>query len=152
MAKHSISRQAFTVDQSLVFVFGTLKEGFPNFAINRGVRVPGTFRTRAAYPLYLAGDRHSPWLIDMPHTGARVTGQVFQVDAPVLVAMDKLERVSEPDGYCRRILELEHLESSAVVNAFAYLKPREQLVPADIRKGPLEEYDYEHAALYRPLA
>ena len=34
----------------LVFVFGTLKEGFPNFATNRGVRVPGAFTTKYRYP------------------------------------------------------------------------------------------------------
>ena len=65
--------------EHLVFVFGTLKEGFPNFGVNRGARVPGEFRTCAAYPLYLVGERHSPWLVEAPHTGFRVTGQVFRV-------------------------------------------------------------------------
>ena len=34
----------------LVFVFGTLKEGFPNFTANRGVRRPGAqlYRSRGA--------------------------------------------------------------------------------------------------------
>ena len=50
------------MQEHLVFVFGTLKEGFPNFATNRGARVAGSFRTRAAYPLYLVGDRHVPWI------------------------------------------------------------------------------------------
>lgn len=139
-----------TVDLQLVFVFGTLKEGFPNFVTNRGMRMPGTFRTRAAYPLYLVGHRHSPWLVDAPHTGFRVTGQVFQVNAQAIEAMDKLERVSESDGYRRRILELEHLEASAFVSAFAYLKSPEQLVSTDMRNGPLKEYDHEHAILYKP--
>ncbi|WP_285414832.1 hypothetical protein [Variovorax sp. efr-133-TYG-130] len=36
----------------LVFVFGTLKEGFPNFTTNRGKRVAGEFVTveRSAVP------------------------------------------------------------------------------------------------------
>jgi gamma-glutamylcyclotransferase (GGCT)/AIG2-like uncharacterized protein YtfP len=48
--------------EHLVFVFGTLKEGFPNFTVNRGVRVPGSFSTCSAYPLYLvaAGIRKGP--------------------------------------------------------------------------------------------
>jgi hypothetical protein len=45
--------------EHLVFIFGTLKEGFPNFGINRGTRVPGEFKTCAAYSLYLVGERHS---------------------------------------------------------------------------------------------
>lgn len=49
----------------LVFVFGTLKEGFPNFATNKGVRRGGDFVTASRYPLYLVGERCSPWLIDV---------------------------------------------------------------------------------------
>ncbi len=49
---------------TLVFVFGTLKQGFPNFATNRGCRVSetetGRYRTQQRYPLYLVGPRHSP--------------------------------------------------------------------------------------------
>jgi gamma-glutamylaminecyclotransferase len=137
-------------EDQLVFVFGTLKEGFPNFATNRGVRVPGVFRTRSPYPLYLVGERHSPWLIDAPGTGFRVAGQVFRVEADTLAAMDKLERVSEPDGYRRCALELESPESLAVISAHAYLKPPAQLVRSEIRLGPLDEYRHDHAALYRP--
>ena len=47
-----------------VFVFGTLKEGFPNFATNRGRRIAGGFVTVQRYPLYLVGERFSPWLLD----------------------------------------------------------------------------------------
>src|SRR4051812_338878 len=75
--------------QHLVFVFGTLKEGFPNFATNRGQRVPGRFTTRAKYPLYLVGERHTPWLMDHPGVGMRVAGQVFRVDDATLAAMDR---------------------------------------------------------------
>ena len=133
----------------LVFVFGTLKEGFPNFAINRGTRVPGTFRTREAYPLYLVGERHSPWMIDVPGQGTRVVGQVFRVDDAVLAAMDQLERVDQPDGYRRVQVELEGGEAIGIRAAWAYLKPAEQLQSCEVRHGPLPEYGLEHAALYR---
>lgn len=79
----------------LVFVFGTLKEGFPN----KGIRMAGTFLTKECYPLYLVGERHSPWLINAPGDGKRIVGQVFEVDQAALEAMDKLERISVPDGY-----------------------------------------------------
>src|SRR3954469_2278028 len=93
-------------DHVLVFVFGTLKEGFPNHAVNRGERMPGTFVTREPYPLYLVGDRHSPWMIDTPGEGHRVAGQVFRVDAVTLSAMDRLERVGERGGYRRKLIEV----------------------------------------------
>src|ERR1700752_159350 len=101
--------------EHLVFVFGTLKEGFPNFATNRGVRVAGSFRTCAAYPLYLVGERHVPWLINTPGTGVRVSGEIFRVDGAALAAMDKLERVSEADGYSRVVLEIEGGDSSGLL-------------------------------------
>ena len=130
----------------LVFVFGTLKEGFPNFATNRGTRVPGVFRTREAYPLYLVGERHTPWLLDLPGQGRQVSGQVFRVDESTLAAMDRLERVAEPDGYRRLPLALEGLPEPV----HAYLKPAEQLPAGEVRQGPLAEYAAEHALLYRP--
>jgi gamma-glutamylaminecyclotransferase len=107
----------------LVFVFGTLKEGFPNFATNKGTRVPGSFVTTECYPLYLVGERHSPWLINMPGEGKRIYGQVFQVDDDALAAMDKLERIHEPDGYRRVLLEVQSNDTldSSVLSVFAYL-------------------------------
>ena len=134
----------------IVFVFGTLKEGFPNFATNRGTRVPGAFRTRQASPLYLVGERHTPWLVDLPGQGSQVAGQLFRVDDAVLAAMDRLERVTEADGYRRVQVELEGGEALDIRSAWAYLKPPAQLRLSEVRQGPLSEYALEHAALYRP--
>ena len=135
----------------LVFVFGTLKEGFPNFATNKGARVAGDFVTVVRYPLYLVGERFSPWLIDAAGEGERVVGQVFEVDEATLVAMDELERVTKADGYRRVMLEVEPLQDGrrAACSVHAYIKPREQFTAAEARLGPLREYTREHAALYR---
>jgi gamma-glutamylaminecyclotransferase len=138
--------------EHLVFVFGTLKEGFPNFATNQGVRVAGSFRTCAAYPLYLVGERYVPWLVNSPGTGMRVSGEIFRVDGAALAVMDKLEGVGEADGYRREVLEVEGGDSPGLVLAFAYLKPPGQLVLSEVRAGPLEEYKHEHATLYRRRA
>jgi gamma-glutamylaminecyclotransferase len=138
----------------LVFVFGTLKEGFPNFPSNRGVRKSGAFLTKERYPFYLVGERHSPWLIDAPGEGEQIVGQVFEVDQAALEAMDKLERVSEPDGYRRIVLEVTAVDvaSQDSLSVFAYLKQAQHLVLEEIRFGPFPEYTVEHAALYRSRA
>ena len=138
--------------EHLVFVFGTLKQGFPNFATNRGTRMGGTFVTRDAYPLYLVGERFSPWLIDEPGAGMRVAGEVYRVDADALRAMDSLERVTQPDGYRRVLLDIECAETGSLHRAHAYLKPAGQLDASQVRRGPLEAYTHEHATLYRPRA
>lgn len=136
----------------LVFVFGTLKEGFPNFPANKGSRVPGVFLTKERYPLFLVGERHSPWLINSPGQGERIVGQVFEVDQPAIEAMDKLERISEPDGYRRVVIEVEAINATNSTNlsVFAYLKQAHHFVLSEARFGPLPEYTHEHAALYRP--
>ena len=135
-----------------VFVFGTLKEGFPNFATNRGTRLQGSFTTVDRFPFYLVGDRHSPWLVNAPGQGSSVVGQIFEVDDEALAAMDKLERIAEVDGYRRIELTVRAVESSAVISVYAYLKQPKHFEPSQVRLGPLSEYTLDHAALYRPRA
>lgn len=134
-----------------VFVFGTLKEGFPNFATNKGRRIAGNFVTLERYPFYLVGERHSPWLIDLPGEGERVIGQVFEVDDATLAAMDVLERIHEPDGYRRvRIpVEPDGVDDPAPIDVFAYIKQVCHFDRSQARLGPLREYTLEQAALYQ---
>lgn len=138
----------------LVFVFGTLKQGFPNFATNKGTRVDGDFVTVERYPLYLVGDRFSPWLVDAAGEGEQVVGQVFEVDHPALDAMDVLERITEPDGYRRVTMKVRAVggEPASTLDVHAYVKQRAHFDPADARLGPLRDYTLEHAALYRGRA
>ncbi|HEY6514304.1 MAG TPA: gamma-glutamylcyclotransferase family protein [Burkholderiaceae bacterium] len=136
---------------TLVFVFGTLKEGFPNFAVNRGRRVGAAFRTLERRPLLLMGERHVPWLIDSPGLGERVAGELYEVDAAALAAMDELEGIGRPDGYHRKALPVQPATpgDDTVVLAQVYMKHAEQVIEADVRVGPLPEYTLAHAALYR---
>ena len=135
-----------------VFVYGTLKEGFPNFAKNQGRRLPGTFHTVERYPLYLVGERFSPWLVNSLGLGEQVLGQVFEVDQPTLATLDTLERICEPDGYRRVKLALKSVSGhdSEVIYAFAYLKQSASFSTAMVRTDALREYTLEHAALYQP--
>jgi gamma-glutamylaminecyclotransferase len=137
-----------------VFVFGTLKEGFPNFGANNGIRIPGKFVTAQRLPLYLVGERHSPWLVNAPGEGHQVAGQVYQVDHPALEQMDVLERVNEPEGYKRVSIEVvgQGASSCKSRHVFASLKQPEQFNLSSARLGPLDEYTLEHAALYRGRA
>jgi gamma-glutamylaminecyclotransferase len=139
---------------NLVFVFGTLKEGFPNFATNRGKRVAGEFVTVKRYPLYLVGERYSPWLVFSAGEGERVAGQVFEIDQTTLDAMDVLERVTEADGYRRVSIAVERVdgESRSVHLVQAYVKAPEHFRVVDVKAGPLGEYTMAHAGLYRSRA
>ncbi len=92
---------------ALVFVYGTLKRGFPNHArfLGRARRI-GHFQTAAPFPLVLNGERRSPCLIDQPGIGQAVRGEVYEVDESVLAALDRLERTTAASGYHRRTIEV----------------------------------------------
>jgi len=137
----------------LVFVYGTLKEGFPNFHLNPGQRVPGRFRTRQPLPFYvvqLPMEDRAPWLVNKPGQGTQVLGQVFEVDAATLQAMDVFEEVGLPTGYVRVALELEAVdEAGTVLHAHVYMKEEHQMVECLAVEGPFAEYTTELAVGYR---
>ena len=132
-----------------VFVFGTLKEGFPNADSNRGSRLSGAFLTSNRYPLYLVGERHSPWLIDSAGEGFQVRGEVYQVDDAGLEQMDRLERVSAADGYRRARVTVVSEVTNTPMEVYVYWKSAEQLDGMQLMLGPMAEYELQHASLYR---
>jgi len=135
--------------QYLVFVFGTLKKDFPNFYLNDGVKVSGCFQTVEQYPLYLVGDRYSPWMMDDAGSGEFVLGELYQVNDQQLNILDRLERVNKSDGYHRASIWITEIGENRRQKASAYLKDTEQLDPAKVQLGPLSEYSLVHAASYR---
>lgn len=135
----------------LVFVYGTLKEGFPNVHVNLGSRVPGEFETVQAYPLYIVGDSRVPWLVDRPGNGQRVVGQLYRVDARALALMDELEQVDEPGWYARRTIVVRPLgqPNGEAVEAFVYFGSEATLAGTTIHEGPIAEYTARQARGYR---
>ena len=138
---------------SLIFVYGTLKEGFPNFHLNPGRRISGDYRTRQPLPFYVVQlpiEDRAPWLVNNPGQGFQVSGQVFEVDAATLEAIDAFEGVGLPTGYVRVELELEAVDREGVLlSAHVYMKEAHQLVECLTIEGPFAEYTEQLAAGYR---
>jgi gamma-glutamylaminecyclotransferase len=132
-----------------VFLFGTLKKGFPNSSTNKGSRVAGEFITKNRYPLYLVGERYSPWLVLSEDEGFQVRGQVFTVDEATLDDMDHLERIHETDGYRRVQVQVFSESTHEEMQVFMYVKPPQQLEGKLVQLGPIAEYELEHASLYQ---
>jgi len=132
-----------------LFVYGTLKEGFRNFHVNRGHRVPGDFVTQERFPLHVIGPLGLPWLVHEPGQGHRVIGQLFEVDDAGLAAMDALERIDEPGWYSRRPLVVVPAAGGMPIEAQAYFGDGGQLARTDVHRGPLAEYDAGLQTLYR---
>jgi gamma-glutamylaminecyclotransferase len=131
-----------------IFVYGTLKQGFRNFHINRGTRVPGEFVTEVALPLYVIGEFGIPGLGHEPGQGHPVVGQVFEVDADTLAAMDVLERVSDGNWYRRLPLHVRPRDGGAPVDVEAYFGASSRLQQDTVHEGPLAEYTLAHQALF----
>lgn len=137
-------------DHFRVFVYGTLKKGFPNHdRYMSQTRLVGTFRTRDRYRLVLNGDRYSPCMIAGAGQGRHVVGEVYEVDRSGLAWMDRLERVDRPDGYKRHRIRVDRVDGppSEACEALVYLKAPEGV--DDPRSEALTAYTPDHAGLYR---
>lgn len=134
----------------LLFVYGSLKEGFPNFHVNRGKRVPGVYRTASPCPFYLVAGQ-LPCLLPGLAGGLPVTGQLFEVNDEALAEMDALERLGEPGGYARVAIELLRTDvlPAQKLQAQVYVQDAAQLQRPGTHVGPLAEYTLEHAKRLR---
>ena len=113
-----------------LFVFGTLKRGFPNYEVGMsGLRFVGRCRTCEAYPLVVAGKWFSPVLIFEAGLGSRVFGELFEVDDAALERLDFFEHVHLPAGHNRMKIAVEMVDGGGdrVLDAWAHTKNRSQL-------------------------
>jgi gamma-glutamylaminecyclotransferase len=121
-----------------VFVFGTLKKGFPLHDEGLGgATFLGHFETVESYPMLIAGPWFSPMMLDEPGTGVQVRGELYQVDGSTLAALDRLESVGQP-GNLRRVLQVTPIGGQARRWAFAYMKTRALAHP--LHTAYLQEY------------
>jgi gamma-glutamylaminecyclotransferase len=136
--------------RELLFVYGTLKEGFFNHHINRGERLPGEFVTRQRFPLYLIGPRYLPWLVNAPGEGEHVVGQLYRVDQAMLQVMDELERVGHAGWYERVTITVRSLDDDepCPLDCHVYLGSQSRADADGVRLGPLPEYTLAHADLF----
>jgi gamma-glutamylaminecyclotransferase len=138
-----------------IFVYGTLKAGFPNAHINRGVRVPGTFRTVKRLALYVVGTHHVPWLVEpsSSDTGLQVQGELYALQDVDLPRMDALEGIGRPGGYRRVLIQVQRVLDDGTLgtpeDASVYLQDMGHLGGQVLHAGPLLAYTAAHAAHYR---
>jgi gamma-glutamylaminecyclotransferase len=121
-----------------LFVFGTLKRGFPLHAQGlRQARLLGLCRTVAPYPMFVAGPWFAPMLLNQPGIGRQVKGELYEVEAARLAMLDALESVGQP-GNLRVIVAVEPLEGGAARSAWVYMKTSALASP--VHTTYLEDY------------
>ena len=127
-----------TSDQHLVFVYGTLKRGFPNHHYMDGATFLCMGRTLTAYPLVVGNQWFSPYLLPEPGTGHRVTGELWSVPETMMPALDELESVHLPNGYRRQLIEVEPEIGGGHRMAWAYFRERQHV--SVVHTGYLDDY------------
>jgi gamma-glutamylaminecyclotransferase len=121
-----------------LFVYGTLKRGFPLHAVGlSGQRFVGMYRTVVNYPMVVAGPWFTPMMLNEPGRGLRVYGELYEVENSRLAALDAIEHIGEP-GNSRASIEVEPIEGGASYDANVYFKARELANP--IHTAYLEGY------------
>ncbi|MDX2158909.1 MAG: gamma-glutamylcyclotransferase family protein [Hyphomicrobiaceae bacterium] len=122
----------------LVFVYGTLKRGFPNHGYMDGARLLGAARTKERYPLVVGNAWFTPYLLPEPGEGHRVKGELWEVPDAMMPALDELESTHLPNGYRRREIPVVPDGAANSVMAWTYFRDRRHL--AVIHTGYLDDY------------
>ncbi|MBH9552883.1 gamma-glutamylcyclotransferase family protein [Inhella gelatinilytica] len=130
--------------QHLIFVYGTLKQGFRNHPVNQGERVAGEFTTVQPLPLYIVGPRYLPWLVNQPGEGYPVHGELYEVNDEGLARMDELEALHLPDWYVREPVQVRE-PSGRLWSCQVYFGSASRLQLDAVHAGPLPAYTQEHA-------
>jgi gamma-glutamylaminecyclotransferase len=112
----------------LVFVYGTLKRGFPNHATMDGATFVALAQTVERYPMIVQGQHYSPVMMPEPGQGHRIVGELWEVDDAKLEILDRLESTHLPTGYLREQIAVEpaagQWSGGGTVKAGCYFKPR----------------------------
>ncbi|NVJ27632.1 gamma-glutamylcyclotransferase [Myxococcus sp. AM011] len=98
-----------------VFVYGTLLSGEPNHRLLRGARLIGPARTQPRFSLYDYG----PFPALASRGKHAVAGELYEVDADMLAALDRLE--GHPRFYQRTSIALD---GAGRVEAYLFPKGR----------------------------
>ncbi|WP_246675535.1 MULTISPECIES: gamma-glutamylcyclotransferase family protein [unclassified Mesorhizobium] len=114
-----------------LFVFGTLKKGFPLHGEGLSeAAFLGAYRTRERFPMLIAGPRFAPMMFNEPGVGFQVGGELYAVDDRALANLDRIESVGKP-GNLRVLIEAEPVDGGPPVSAYLHE------IPASRRADPL---------------
>ena len=108
-----------------LFLYGSLKRGFPNNRLLEGQRFLGEATTRPRYRLYDVGEY--PALLPVTDGGIAIRGEVWEVDTTALVALDRYECLHK-GLYTRQAIQLEGPFEATGVEAYLYLRSVEGLL------------------------
>ncbi|KAI0500794.1 hypothetical protein KFK09_019011 [Dendrobium nobile] len=122
-------------DRAIIFTYGTLKRGFSNHGLIHDMILAGDAaflgngHTADRFPL-VCGPYGVPFLINIPGSGERVSGELYAVSRRAIPRLDELEGISH--GHYERLPIIVHLltggegeeETGLIMEAEAYFAHR----------------------------
>ena len=121
-----------------VFVYGTLKRGFPLWEKGLlGATFIGLCQTARPYPLMIAQDFYGPIMLDRPGEGLVVRGELFDVPEGDLPRLDELESVGSKGSF-RSSLEVEPVGGGVRQQVIGFMKDESWLHP--VQSDHLSDY------------
>lgn len=112
--------------KTILFVYGTLKRGGRNNHLVAGGRFLGEAITEPRYRVYDLGPH--PALVVDEVSGLAVRGELWEVDAPALAALDEFEEV--PGPFVRAAVAVE---GERAVEAYLWNQPVPPAAPSGDR-------------------
>ena len=121
-----------------VFVYGTLKRGFPFHPLGMAdCEFLGEAQTLDPYPMVIAGSFFGPMMLDRPGHGLPVRGELYRVAPGQLPRLDELEDVGKPGSF-RSKLRIRSADGRETQEAIGYMKARNWLRP--VHTGYISDY------------
>lgn len=109
----------------LVFVYGTLKRGFPNYdKWMKPFKYIADGITQEKFQLIVGGPYYSPILLNELGEGHKICGEIFEVDDAGLKILDVLESIGKSNGYKRIATNAQYSNSPDILNVWIYVKNR----------------------------
>jgi len=106
-----------------LFVFGTLKRGFPLHYGISGARFFGEYRTVERFPMVIAGPWFAPMMLHELGSGHQVVGELYEIDETGLTRIDQMESIGQT-GNLRILIDVAPIRGGMASRAFAYMKSR----------------------------
>ena len=104
----------------MVFVYGSLKQGFHNHCLLQSSTCMGAGQLHGNYTLLDLGAFPALVHTSGDATPRRIRGEIYNVSSDTLADLDCLE--GHPDFY-RRVRRLIHMENGTAVRCWVYLYP-----------------------------
>ncbi len=112
-----------------VFIYGTLKRGFPLF--DKGLSdatFMGLCQSVQPYPLMIAQDFYGPMMLDQAGQGLVVQGELFEVPDAHMERLDELESVGAKGSF-RSTIEVEPIGGGLRETVVSFMKDESWLDP-----------------------